>query len=84
MGGWNRRGSSGANSVSQGDGVSDLAPTFWLCGSEGGRFRKVLCLPFCLKRAPSLDARQFTFSLHAAGAFQAATPVLELRRDESE
>ena len=31
-----------------------------------------------------LDARHFSFSLYAAGAFQSATLVLELSRSESE
>ena len=31
-----------------------------------------------------LDARHFSFSLYTTGAFQAATPVLELRGSESE
>ena len=31
-----------------------------------------------------LDARQFSFSQYASGAFQAATPVMELRGSESE
>ena len=31
-----------------------------------------------------LDARLFTSSLYACGAFQAATPLLELRGSESE
>ena len=30
-----------------------------------------------------LDARHFSFSLYTTGAFQAATPVLELRGNES-
>ena len=38
------------------------------------------------KLSPSscLDARYFSFSLYATDAFQAATPVLELRGSESE
>ena len=31
-----------------------------------------------------LDARHFSFSLHTTGAFQAATPLLELRGNKSE
>ena len=31
-----------------------------------------------------LDARHFSFSLYTIGAFQAATPVLELRGSEPE
>ena len=38
------------------------------------------------KLSPSfyIDARHFSFSLYATGAFQAATPVLALRGSESE
>ena len=41
----------GVNIVSQVDGVSDMAPACWLCGSVGGGFKKGtmngLCPPFC-------------------------------------
>ena len=47
-------------------------------GSMGGRgFRKGTMA------SAQLDARHFSFSLYTFGAFQAATPVLELRRTES-
>ena len=54
-------------------------------GSEEGQW----LLPTFLsgrKLFPSscLDARHFGFPQHATGAFQAATPVLELRGSESE
>ena len=52
-----------------------MAPACWL---YGGRFRKGT-----VASAP-LDARHFSFSLYATGAFQAATPVVELREGESE
>ena len=44
----------------------------------GGRFRKGTMA------SAHLDARYFSSSLYAIGAFQAATPVLELRGSESE
>ena len=47
-------------------------------GSVGGRFSKGT------KTSACLDARNFSFSLYTTGAFQAATPVLELRGSESE
>ena len=49
-----------------------------LAGSVGGKFRKETMDSVCL------DARYFSFSLYTTGAFQAATPVLELRESESE
>ena len=49
-----------------------------LAGSVGGGFREGPMASACL------DVRHFSFSLYAIGAFQAATPVLELRRSESE
>ena len=48
-----------------------------LAGSVGGGFRKGIMASACL------DARHFIFSLYATGAFEAATPDLELRRGES-
>ena len=62
----------GANSVSQVDGVSDMAPACQFCG---GGFRKGTMASTCL------DVKHFSFSLCATqlDAFQAATPVLELR-----
>ena len=59
--------------VSQVDGVSDMAPACQLCGSVGGGFRKGT-----IASAP-LDVRHVSFSLYTTGAFQAASPVLELR-----
>ena len=49
-----------------------------LAGSVGVGFRKGTMAP------AHLDARHFSFSLCATGAFQAATLVLELRGSESE
>ena len=49
-----------------------------LAGSVGVGFRRGTMT------SARLDARQFSFSLFATGAFQAATLVLELRRSESE
>ena len=49
-----------------------------LAGSVGKGFRK-RTMPFA-----HLDARHFSFSLYATGAFQAATLVLKLRGSESE
>ena len=49
--GWSLRGSNRANSVSQVDGFSLIAPTCQLYGSIGGWVQKRdngLCLPFCL------------------------------------
>ena len=49
-----------------------------LAVSVGGGFRKGTMA------SARLDARQFSFSQYASGAFQAATPVMELRGSESE
>ena len=49
-----------------------------LCGSLGGRYRKGTMV------SAHFDTRHFNFFLYATGAFQAATPVLELRGNESE
>ena len=49
-----------------------------LTGSVWGGFRKGTMA------SAHLDAKHFSFSLYATGAFQAATPVLELRGSESE
>ena len=49
-----------------------------LAGSVGKGFRKGTMASACL------DTRPFSSSLYATGAFQAATPVLELRGSESE
>ena len=62
-------------------------PALWLCGRRIQRRDNGLCLPFERKLSPSsrLDARHFSSSPYATGAFQAAAPVLELRgRDPSE
>ena len=48
-----------------------------LASSVGEGFRKGTMASTCL------DARHFTFSLCTTGAFQAATPVLELTGGES-
>ena len=80
-----------ANSVSQVDEISDMVPAFWLCGSAGwvGSENGQWPLPTFLsgrKLSPSshLQARRFSFSQYATGAFQVATPVLKLRGSESE
>ena len=51
---------------------------YQLASSVWGRFRKGTMASACL------DARHFSFSLYATGAFQAATLVLKLRGSESE
>ena len=58
------------NSVSQIDGVSDMAPACWLCW---GGFSKGTTA------TTHLDVRNFIFSQYATGARQAAKLVLELR-----
>ena len=84
----------GTNSVSQIDGVSDMAllpagsVALWLCGFvvEGLRKRTMAFLSG-RKLSPSsccLDAIGLTSSLYATGAFLAATLELELRGSESE
>ena len=78
------------DSVSQVDGVSDIAHVSWLCGSVGEGLEKGQWpLPTFLpgrKLSPSshFDARYLISSFYAAGAFQAAALVLELRGSESE
>ena len=79
-----------ANSVSQVDGVSDMAPACWLCLFVGKRFTTVTIAADCLsvweKLFPSthLDATHFSSSLYASGAFQDATLLQELRGSVSE
>ena len=69
--------------------VSDMAPTCWLCGSVGRGLKKGTMASACLsareKAVPSsyLDARHFSSSLYATGAFQVATLMLELRGSTS-
>ena len=65
----------GTKSVSQVDGVSDMALACQLCG---GGFRKGT-MAFA-----HLDARHFSSSLYATGAIHAVTPLLELRGSESQ
>ena len=67
-----------SNSVSQVDGVSDMAPAYWLFGSVGRDFRKGTVASACL------DARHFIFSLYVTRTFQAVTPLLELKGRKSE
>ena len=64
-----------SDSINQVDGVSDMGLGYPLCG---GGFSKGTMASACL------DARHFSFSLYASGAFQSATLVLELRGNESE
>lgn len=66
---------SRSHSVSQVDGVSDMAIVYWLCG---GRAQQRDNGSACL------DVRHFSFSLFTTGALQAATPVLELSGSASE
>ena len=66
------------NSVSQVDGVSNMAAVFQFCGSVGGGFRKGAMV------SAHSDARHFSSSLYATGTFQPATPVLELRGSKSD
>ena len=47
-------------------------------GSVGGRLSKGTMA------SPCPNARHFSLSIYTTGAFQAATPVLELRGSESE
>ena len=49
-----------------------------LASSVGGGFSKGT------KASAHLDARHFSFSLYTTGVFQAAMPMVELRRSESE
>ena len=70
--------STGSNSVSQVDGVSDMAPACWLRGSAGGGPRKRTMA------SALFDARPFRSSLYVTGALQAALLALELRGSESE
>ena len=67
-----------AHSVSQVNGVSDMAPACQLCGSAHLSVWENLSPSSCL------DASHLSFSLYATGAFQAATSLLELRGNESE
>ena len=73
----------GSNSISQVDGVSDMAHPCWLCVSVEGGFRTFLS---GRKLAPSshLNARHFSSFLYGTAAFRAATLVLVLRGSESE
>ena len=67
-----------------------MAPTCRLCGSVGGGLEEGQwpLLAFLSERkllsSSHLDASHPSSSLHATGAFQAATPVLELRRTAPE
>ena len=63
-----------------------MVPACQLCGSEGkGSERRQKAFLSGRKLSPSscLDARHSNSSLYATDAFQAATPVLELRRSLS-
>ena len=62
-------------------------PALWHCwGSVQKRDVAPAHISVWKKLFPSshLDARHFSSSLYVTGAFQAATPVLELRGNESE
>ena len=60
--------------------VRSLESLIWhqLAGSVEERFRKGTMASACL------DAKHFSFFPYTTGAFQAATPVLELKGSESE
>ena len=75
--------------VSLVDGVSDVTSSSWLGLLGEGSKKKQWLLTAVLSRRklfPSscLDARHFSSSPYASGAFQAAALVLKLRRSESE
>ena len=67
----------GSKSVSQIDGVSNMASACCLCGSMEGGFRKGIMV------TAHLDASHFSLSQYATGALQTATLVLELRGSKS-
>ena len=67
------------HSVSQVDGVSDMALPYQLCAGRVEQRGSDFCPEWQL-----LDGRHFSFSLYTTGAFQAATLVLELRGSKSE
>ena len=73
---------SGANSVSQVDGDSDMAPTWAL---SGGRVRKGTMVSASTSVPPSSrpNARHFGSSPYATGAFRSAAHNLELRGSKS-
>ena len=78
---------SGANSISQIDGDSDMLSSCELCMGEGSE-KKQWPLPTLLsgrKLPPSShpDARQFSSSLYDSDAFQSAAQELGLRGSES-
>ena len=69
-----------ANSISQVDGISDMVPACQLCAgrTEKGQWS----LPTSLSPALTLMTDTSFSALYATGAFQSATPVMELRGDE--
>ena len=72
----------GANSVSQVDGVSNMASIYCLSGGRAqkrnsGFFQHVCLEESCPPAGPSSS------SLYVSEAFQSAAPVLELRGSES-
>ena len=75
------------DSVTQVDGVSEMASACQLCG---GRAQKGTMASAAFlsgrKLSPSscLDARHFSSSLYATGAFQAVASLLELRVSKSD
>ena len=73
-----------ANSVSQGDGVSDMTPTCWLWVGRVQKRDSGLCLPFCLGEScpPALALLLDTKVPPRMPLI--ATLVLELRRSDSE
>ena len=66
-------------------GQTVLARLVEALGGWAQRWDNGLCPPFCLgENCPPAPTLKPDTSLSAAGAFQAATPVLELRGSESE
>ena len=78
---------SGANSVNQFDGDSDMASASWLCVERAQKRNSGLCQHLFLEKAAHTgscpNTGQFSFSSYASGAFQAAAPVLEFRGSKS-
>ena len=65
----------GSHTISQVDGVSSMAPAYWVCWRRAQQRDNGLYSPQC---------QTLSLSLHATGALQAASLVLELRGSESE
>lgn len=77
----------GTSSVSQVDGVFDMAPAYLLCGERTQKRNRGFYQKFCLEESffsSHLNARYFSFFLYIPGWFWIAPPALELRGSESE